>query len=62
MSLVPFHASPPVRVFLLPVLFPIPDLTQSHIPVQTDLPIVSMRTSLTVSLRPTLSLSVLIAF
>jgi hypothetical protein len=31
MSLVPFRASPPVRVFLLPVLFPIPDLTQiSH--------------------------------
>jgi len=47
----------------LPVLLPIPDPPQSHsiALVQTDLLIVSMRTSLMVSLHLTLSLSPLIA-
>ena len=47
----------------LPVLLPIPGPTQSHSValVQTDLLIVSMRTSLAISLHLTLSLSPLIA-
>ena len=47
----------------LPVLLPIPDPTQSHsiTLVQEEMPIVSMRTSLMISLHLTLSLSPLIA-
>ena len=57
------RVGPPVRVFLLPVLLPIPDPPQSHsiALVQEELLIISMRTSYMVSLHLTLSLSPLIA-